>query len=1326
MKPIILYEPNEINFVTNGIGVLNDATSAIVTEERNGIYELTMAYPITGRLFEALSNSCIIKCPVNNNSDYQLFRIYAITKPMNGIVIIHAEHISYQLSYTALAPFIATSAAEAMYKIGANIMTECPFTFWTDKETVGTYNQVTPDNVRIRLGGTAGSILDVYGGEYEFDNYTVKLHNNRGQNRNVTLRYGKNITDIEQEEKIEAVYTSIVGYWRSEDDVLKTGVINSEYVNNYPYNRTKVVDFSSSFNEKPTLEELTAKATAYMNANNFGIPNISIKVSFVALWQTEEYKNIAPLERVYLCDTVSVYFEKLNITAEAKVVKTQFNVLLEKYDSIELGNVRTNLSNRLAEQANEVQKALVESKSELEKAIDRATQLITGNNGGYVVTRMNAEGKPMELLIMDTDDVSTAQNVWRYNNAGWGYSSTGINGQYRLAATQDGHLVADFIDTGILTANIIKAGILGDVAGKNYWNMQTGEFSLAGGVTVGGQTVQQIADSAQSAAEATAANALANAVSIINSDIDDLQNQIDGNITTWFFPGVPTLNNAPANEWNTSTEKDAHLGDLYYDTNTEYAYRFMKTNDVYSWEHLSDSDISAALAVANQAQDTADHKRRIFITQPVPPYDVGDTWMSGANGDILTCINAKTTSQTYAASDWSKLNKYTDDSALTTFLTNTYANDKSAIQNQIDKKAETWYQDTDPSTSWTTSDLKAQHEGDLWYKTLNGENTTWYYQKSGNTYSWVQQNVPKGVFDEIDGKAQIYISQPTPPYNVCDLWFNSNNSDIMTCVTARATGNYNANDWQKRNKYTDDSALIAFVNGAYATFVTNTNTAIDGKITTFYQTSAPTTNVIGDLWIDTDNGNKLYRWDGSAWTSVQDTGIQSALNAASNAQTTADGKIVTFAQASQPTATDVGDLWIDTDDNNKMYRWSGNAWVAYTDTSALNTWLNNTYSSDKTNLQNQIDGKAETWYQSSDPSTSWTTEQKANHLGDLWYKTTDNTTWFYDYDSTTQTYSWKQQDVPNEVFDKIDGKCHVFVGTAHPVPPYNVGDLWFVNGQSDIWTCDNPKAAGEQYAGTDWRKKNKYIDSAAATQAAQTEINTYDTQLNQQKVFNKLTNNGETQGIYLQYVPNSQNPSTGSYKLFINAEYIATGVLADSAGKFSLNMNTGALQMKDGSFEGTITGSTIQTAEETTYDEEAEEEIINPRMVMDTSTSLKGYYGDELHNLINMEQEASGTHQMTIDADTRLNIRTPNLYVVNQSAGEETATVYKTLNRNSVSFVSNVEKDMDDPQCVEGNVKVGGVNVYCTLPVFLKVTKSSTNYKLGMRLSGESSTSVII
>lgn len=525
MNLIVLYAPNTTNFNNNGLGVLNEATSAVVTEERNGIFELSITYPITGKRFNDIQYSSIIRCASTPDGDFQTFRVYAISKPMNGLVVIMAEHVSYQLSYIPVDAFTAGSAAEAMVKIKSKAMTTCPFDFWTDKTTVATYNQEVPENIRSRLGGVQGSILDVYGGEYEFDNYTVKLHQNRGTNRGVTLRYGKNITDIEQEENISNVYTSIVGYWKNEDSVVKTAVIDSQYANVYPYKRTKVVDFSSNYESAPTVAQLTQKATSYMTSNNFGIPHVSIKVAFAALWQTEEYKDIAPLERVYLCDTVSIFFEKLNISASAKVVKTIYNVLLNRYDTIELGEARTNLEGRLASNVGETAQKLKETKSELEKSIDRATQLITGNKGGHVVTRMDANGKPSELLIMDTDNVSTARKVWRFNLSGWGYSSTGINGPYRLAATQDGHLVADFVDTGTLTANIIKAGILTDKNGKFSLNMQTGALVMKDGTFEGtvqasaitGSSISGTTISGGTITGATIQNATSGARTIIDS-----------------------------------------------------------------------------------------------------------------------------------------------------------------------------------------------------------------------------------------------------------------------------------------------------------------------------------------------------------------------------------------------------------------------------------------------------------------------------------------------------------------------------------------------------------------------------------------------------------------------------------------------------------------------------------------------------------------------------------------------------------------------------------------------------------------------------------------
>ena len=271
-------------------------------------------------------------------------------------------------------------------------------------------------------------------------------------------------------------------------------------------------------------------------------------------------------------------------------------------------------------------------------------------------------------------------------------------------------------------------------------------------------------------------------------------------ITARYYSGVPTLNNAPANTWTTTTDKDNHIGDIYYDSATGYAYRFMKNGNDYLWVQISDSDIATALAEAQDAGDLADSKRRIFITQPIPPYDVGDTWMMGATGDIKTCITARA-SGTYDASDWSKLNKYTDDTALSTFISGTYSTDQTNLQTQIDGKAETWYQSTDSSLTWTTAAIKAAHLGDLWYKTT--DNTTWYYDGT----QWVQQNVPDEVFDQIDGKAQIFTSTPTIPYYIGDLWFASTSSEIKVCTTARTSGNYTASDWEKRDKYVDSSAI---------------------------------------------------------------------------------------------------------------------------------------------------------------------------------------------------------------------------------------------------------------------------------------------------------------------------------------------------------------------------------------------------------------------------------------------------------------------------------------------------------------------------------------
>ena len=483
----ILYSADEINFTSNGLGRLSDCISCTVTEERNGQYVMEMVYPIDGAHFDDLTYSSIIKVLPSDGANEQLFRVYKISRPLNGKVAISAEHISYQLSFIPVSPFTASNCAGALSGLVSHSMETNPFTVWTDKETSATYKQTLPSSFRSQLGGVQGSILDVYGGEYEFDNYTVKLHASRGADNGVTLRYGKNITDIKQEENISNTITGIVPYWTDSEGNTVTGDAQySENADNFPFMRTVIKDFSQEFEDAPTKAALEQYTRNYIECNDIGIPSVSIDVSFVALWQTEEYKDIANLERVKLCDTVTVEFEKLGISAKAKVIRTEFDVLKEKYNKIEIGEVKTNLVNTLSD----IQQTAKESASTsfMQQAIAHASSLISGGLGGHVVINRNANGEPNEILIMDTDDKDTAVNVIRMNVNGIGFSTTGYDGDYTTAWTIDGHFNADFIKAGSINAIDIKGshitGVLmeGSTARFGRGNLQT---TLSYGPSIG-------------------------------------------------------------------------------------------------------------------------------------------------------------------------------------------------------------------------------------------------------------------------------------------------------------------------------------------------------------------------------------------------------------------------------------------------------------------------------------------------------------------------------------------------------------------------------------------------------------------------------------------------------------------------------------------------------------------------------------------------------------------------------------------------------------------------------------------------------------------------
>ena len=342
--------------------------------------------------------------------------------------------------------------------------------------------------MRSILGGVDGSILDVYGGEYEWDNTAVKLHSRRGTDRGVTIRYGKNLTDLTQEENCASVYTGVYPYWVDTDHNV-TQISGSPVVNvpngNYDFVRILTLDVSQDFEDKPTDDQLRQRALAYITSNKVGVPKVSLSLSFAQLEQTAEYADMALLERVCLCDTVHVLFPRLGVSAESKCITTVYNVILDRYDKVELGDARSNLATTVADMGKTVATTVNKTRTDLERAIDRATQLITGNLGGYVVMHSSTGSDiPDEILVMDKPLISQATKVWRWNLSGWGYSSTGYNGPYRLAATMDGAINADFITTGNLNANVIKSGTLASSNGRFAADLDNGTMTFNGGLIV--------------------------------------------------------------------------------------------------------------------------------------------------------------------------------------------------------------------------------------------------------------------------------------------------------------------------------------------------------------------------------------------------------------------------------------------------------------------------------------------------------------------------------------------------------------------------------------------------------------------------------------------------------------------------------------------------------------------------------------------------------------------------------------------------------------------------------------------------------------------------
>ena len=501
----ILFSENSTVFTSNGIGRLSDAISCVVTEERNGQYELQMVYPSTGKHFEDINLRAIIVAKPSTGTNNQPFRIYNISKPIDGKVTINAQHISYDLTKNVCMPFSVSASSSACYQVLQNLKSyaveTCPFNFSMDVVTVASYDQKAPASIRSRLGGTEGSVLDQFHGEYEWDVYDVKFWANRGQTKNIPLRYGKNITDIKQEAEISQTITGIVPYWMDNEGnnlvTLPERVVYSPNASAYSQKLTVPMDFSADFEEQPTEATLRTHAQAYVNQSGIGVPKVSIDVSFVNLADTEEYKDLIALQEVNLCDTIPVQFEPLGIDTTAKIVKTEYDVLAEKYKKITVGSLRSNLATNITEQNNNIMTTTSAKFEKVVTEIDNATAWLT-SSGGYVVAVKNNDGSWKELLFLDTNDIDTATNVLRINENGIGFSSNGVSGPYTQAWTLDGRLVIGGTNVPSITVYDDQSNIIFQAAATGIvWNADNSSMSADGTLDLKNGVIQESIDYAQ-------------------------------------------------------------------------------------------------------------------------------------------------------------------------------------------------------------------------------------------------------------------------------------------------------------------------------------------------------------------------------------------------------------------------------------------------------------------------------------------------------------------------------------------------------------------------------------------------------------------------------------------------------------------------------------------------------------------------------------------------------------------------------------------------------------------------------------------------------------
>lgn len=818
------------------IGVVQNVIEAIHKDEVNGEDSLTLIVPESNLI---KGNRIVWRDKFMNWHEHIV----------NEISTIHAEGKIYSSVYCENSiNELLTDYLEELRPYNTTAYVALQRALSTSRWEVGTVNVSgtgSTNYYHISAKEAISKVIEEWGGELSttitisgtgVESRKVNITTRRGRDNGKRFTWTKDMVDITRTVSADDVVTALYGYGKGLEAYDDSGNLTGGY--------ERKLTFGDINGGKDYVTDEIAKAIWGLPDGKGGIKHTFGKVEFddcedkkelLALTKAELEKRCKPqvsytanvldladagfvYEDAQAGDTVALIDRDLDERLQGRVLSVQRYLYKEEATVIELGNITRTIVDVISQTQSSLGSLQARSGSWTSAAQANAAWL------EHMMDNLNSEmnqtdgwaywDKDNGITVYDKERDSNPTKVIQIKGGAFRIAnSKKSNGDWDWRTFGDGDgFTADLINVGQLRCgdNIIdltsgtvtfKNGVIQDLQSGNYWNLATGELRMASTITVGGKTVQQIADTAAQEAATKEVNDFISAT--YDKDIANLQAQIDGQIESFYYDYAPTLNNVPASGWKTETDRAKHEGDLFFNKTTGYAYRFFKDGNSWKWQLVQDTDITKALEAASQAQDTADNKRRVFVSQPTPPYDVGDLWTGGSKGDLKVCETGRA-SGSYVSGDWVLATKYTDDSALTAFMNGAYADTIKDIESQIDGKAETWYQTADPSSSWTTSTLKTEHKGDMWYNPSTNLCKRW----SGTAWEDMEITPPQSVFDSIDGKAQIFIEQPKPPYHTGDLWFQSATSDILTCVKDRTSGNYTTSDWEKRNKYIDETAAL--------------------------------------------------------------------------------------------------------------------------------------------------------------------------------------------------------------------------------------------------------------------------------------------------------------------------------------------------------------------------------------------------------------------------------------------------------------------------------------------------------------------------------------